>query len=136
MQAADVTAALRQGFGHSPTAEQEKAFRILGKLLVSEAARPTLVIRGAAGTGKTTLMHTLVSWLADHGIRAVLLAPTGRAAKVLARRTGRQASTIHKYIYQAESEGEGGGSKRLHQVGTPMLRIRVGVTQGKAVADA
>lgn len=113
MQAADVTAALRQGFGHSPTAEQEKAFRILGKLLVSDAARPTLVIRGAAGTGKTTLMHTLVSWLADHGIRAVLLAPTGRAAKVLARRTGRQASTIHKYIYQAESEGEGGVRFRL-----------------------
>ncbi|MBX3102045.1 MAG: AAA family ATPase [Bacteroidetes bacterium] len=115
MRAEEVTRELREGFGHSPTSEQEKAFRILGKLLVSEAPRPTLVIRGAAGTGKTTLMHTLVRWLADQGIRAVLLAPTGRAAKVLAARTGRNASTIHKYIYQAESETGGSVRFRLNR---------------------
>jgi exodeoxyribonuclease-5 len=61
--------------------------------------RCTLVVRGYAGTGKTTMVRSIVQALSHTGGRAVLLAPTGRAAKVLASYTGHRAGTIHRHIY-------------------------------------
>lgn len=58
------------------------------------------VLRGYAGTGKTTLVGDFVRWLEERNVRAVLLATTGRAAKVLAEKTGRPAATIHSCIYR------------------------------------
>ncbi|MBR6001540.1 MAG: AAA family ATPase [Bacteroidales bacterium] len=66
------------------------------------------VIRGYAGTGKTTAISAVVSVLTGLKISCVLLAPTGRAAKVLSRHTGRHAGTIHKQIYRQKSVGADG----------------------------
>lgn len=62
------------------------------------------LVRGAAGTGKTTLVRALLPRLEERGWHAVLLAPTGRAAKVLEQRTRRAARTVHAAIYEAPSE--------------------------------
>ncbi len=70
--------------------------------------RPALIWSGAAGTGKTALTQAVVPWLEAEGWFVVLIAPTGRAAKVLSQQSGRVASTIHKTIYSAESTAEGG----------------------------
>lgn len=67
-----------------------------------------LVLRGYAGTGKTTLLSCLLPVLQGEGIRSVLLAPTGRAAKVMAGYTKRQAFTIHKQIYYPSKNKSGG----------------------------
>lgn len=65
-----------------------------------EAGARCFVLRGYAGTGKTTLVGDYVRWLEAQGIKPVLLATTGRAAKVLAEKTGHDAITIHSCIYQ------------------------------------
>lgn len=59
-----------------------------------------LILRGAAGTGKTTLVRKLCAWLGERGIPVMLMAPTGRAARILQQRTGKTASTIHRFVYQ------------------------------------
>lgn len=74
-----------------------------------------VLLTGAAGTGKTTLVREILAHLDAQGFRYVLMAPTGRAAKVLAERGGRPAATIHRTIYQAEAllehfDGEGGAT--------------------------
>ena len=63
----------------------------------------TLIIKGYAGTGKTSMVAALVKVLPKMGLKSVLLAPTGRAAKVLAGYSGHQALTIHKKIYRQKS---------------------------------
>lgn len=68
----------------------------------------TLLVRGYAGTGKTTLVSSLVSVLASFNISFLLLAPTGRAAKVLSNYSGRRAFTIHKIIYRLREDKESG----------------------------
>ena len=67
-----------------------------------------LVLRGYAGTGKTTAVGAVVRTLRDARKKCVLLAPTGRAAKVLARHAGQDASTIHRHIYRPKRNPEGG----------------------------
>lgn len=65
------------------------------------------VLKGYAGTGKTSLMKTVVKSLPTFGLKSVLMAPTGRAAKVMAKYTGQQAFTIHKKIYLLAGNSEG-----------------------------
>ena len=67
-----------------------------------------LVVNGYAGTGKTTAVASVVETLAEMKVRTVLLAPTGRAAKVLSAHAGRPASTVHKHIYRQKSVGSDG----------------------------
>ena len=81
--------------------------RHLSAFLLSTKPNPTYILRGYAGTGKTTLVTTLVEVLPQIGMGYVLMAPTGRAAKVMANYTQRAASTIHKKIYQAKSFPDG-----------------------------
>ncbi|HRQ83525.1 MAG TPA: AAA family ATPase [Flavobacteriales bacterium] len=93
--------------GHAPTEGQHKAMRALERLLGTEKPRATLVLKGYAGTGKTTLVGALVKVLKEMHRPVVLLAPTGRAAKVLSAYAGAPASTIHRRIYRmAGDEGE------------------------------
>ncbi len=61
------------------------------------------VLNGYAGTGKTTIISALVNFLDDQGIKSIMVAPTGRAANVMARYSGRAAYTIHKKIYREKS---------------------------------
>ena len=94
--------------GHVPTEGQHKAIDALSRLLATEKERATLVLKGYAGTGKTTLVGALVKVLAEARQPVVLLAPTGRAAKVLSAYAGASASTIHRRIYRTAGDDDGG----------------------------
>ncbi len=73
---------------------------MLSDFIYDQGEQFLFVLKGYAGTGKTSLMSALVESLEEIGVRTVLLAPTGRAAKVLSQYTGRKAYTIHKWIYR------------------------------------
>ena len=98
---------LIQTFGFEPTEGQATVLYHLSAFLLSQKENPTYILRGYAGTGKTTLVKTLVRSLPKIGMKYVLLAPTGRAAKVLSSYTQRNASTIHRRIYQATTYPDG-----------------------------
>ena len=82
------------------TPSQKKIIERLGDYLADDDPSRIFVINGYAGTGKTTLISALVSALKESGIKPVLLAPTGRAAKVLSQYSSEKALTIHKRIYR------------------------------------
>lgn len=98
---------LQHNFGLEPTEGQAIVLSHLSAFLLSAKSNPTYILRGYAGTGKTTLVRTLVQTLPLIGMNFVLLAPTGRAAKVLSGYTKKNASTIHKKIYQTMAFPDG-----------------------------
>ena len=98
---------LVHSFGFEPTEGQATVLYHLAAFLLSEKENPTYILRGYAGTGKTSLVKTLVKTLPSIGMKYILLAPTGRAAKVLSSYTGQSASTIHRRIYQAMTFPDG-----------------------------
>ena len=103
----------RKAFPYSPTPCQERLLRAVSAFLSSDDG-DILVVNGYAGTGKTTAMAAVVAGLASLEIPSVLLAPTGRAAKVLSQYAGHPASTIHKHIYRQKSlSAEGVGAFTL-----------------------
>ena len=89
-----------------PNEEKEGLFTALGQFIISRDPRKAFILRGYAGTGKTSVMSALVRALAELKQPCVLLAPTGRAAKVLSRYSGAQAYTIHKKIYRQNQLGQ------------------------------
>jgi len=91
---------IRAELPFEPNAEKEGLLQALGAFIVSRDARKAFILRGYAGTGKTSVMSALVRALEDLKQPCVLLAPTGRAAKVLSRYSHAPAYTIHKYIYR------------------------------------
>ena len=98
---------LVQSFGFEPTDGQSLVMYHLSAFLLSQKENPTYIMKGYAGTGKTSLVKTLVRTLPYIGMKYVLMAPTGRAAKVLSNYTGRDASTIHRRIYQTKTLPDG-----------------------------
>lgn len=88
-----------------PNEEKAGLLQALGAFLVSRDARKAFILRGYAGTGKTSVTSALVRALKGLKQPCVLLAPTGRAAKVLSRYSGEQAYTIHKKIYRQNQLG-------------------------------
>lgn len=98
---------LLNSFGMTPTEGQATVLRHLSAFLLSLKPNPTYILRGYAGTGKTTLVTTLVKTLPEIGMDYVLMAPTGRAAKVIGSYTRKYASTIHKKIYQVQAFPDG-----------------------------
>lgn len=94
-------------FGYEPTPCQDSLFRDIASFLTSDDS-DILVVNGYAGTGKTTAMAAVISSLSEMKVRSVLLAPTGRAAKVLSSFAGKPAYTIHKHIYKQKSVGADG----------------------------
>ena len=82
-----------------PTVDQKEFVERFSDFLAANERFRLFILRGYAGTGKTTMMSALVDSLPELKINTVLLAPTGRAAKVLSNYTGKQAFTIHKKIY-------------------------------------
>ena len=96
-----------QSFGFEPTDGQALVMYHLSAFLLSQKENPTYILKGYAGTGKTSLVKTLVRTLPYIGMRYVLMAPTGRAAKVLSSYTGKDASTIHRRIYQTKTLPDG-----------------------------
>ncbi len=91
-------------FPHIPTEGQIEACRLLTEFLFNPDPLSAFVLKGYAGTGKTTLVSALIQTLPALKVRSVLLAPTGRAAKVLSNYSGRQALTIHKKIYATTAD--------------------------------
>jgi len=96
---------IRAELPFEPNEEKEGLFKALGAFLVSRDERKAFILRGYAGTGKTSVVSALVRALQGLKQACVLLAPTGRAAKVLSRYSGAQAYTIHKKIYRQNQLG-------------------------------
>lgn len=107
--------ALHGHFGHEATDGQQKLFYAFTRFILSEKPRCALLVRGYAGTGKTTSVGAMVNTLSEFGINYVLLAPTGRAARVLTNYSGRQAKTIHKHIYYSKRSRTGEGLYELKE---------------------
>ncbi|MXV16808.1 ATP-dependent DNA helicase [Hufsiella ginkgonis] len=99
----NVAALLKQHFGLIPSPQQEEAFLKLHRFLETTGGDECFLLRGYAGTGKTTIVSALVKVLPKVRLKTVLLAPTGRAAKVISSYSGRQAFTIHKRIYRKKN---------------------------------
>ena len=94
-------------FKIEPTSCQDGLFRSVADFVTCDDA-DILVVNGYAGTGKTTAISAVIGALRDMGTPSVLLAPTGRAAKVLSGISHRPAFTIHKHIYRQKSVGADG----------------------------
>ena len=98
---------LLRKFSYKPTLKQGELFNLLSSFIFSENKSELFLLKGYAGTGKTTTISTFVSSLNKTNIRAVLLAPTGRAAKVIAVYSNKAAYTIHKKIYFPKKQPNG-----------------------------
>ncbi len=92
-------------FQYELTPSQEILTEGLAGLLSKELEESILIIKGFAGTGKTTMMKAFAELLKEFSIPAVMMAPTGRAAKVLSNYTGHPAFTIHRVIYRQKKAG-------------------------------
>ena len=90
-------------FGFDPTADQMNALQCFGRFLASRDDMPMMLMRGSAGTGKTSLVAAMVQTLVSLRQKVVLMAPTGRAAKVLSISSSLPASTIHRKIYRQKT---------------------------------
>lgn len=93
--------------GFSPTEDQKVAAHHLEAFTSSKKSNPVYMLKGYAGTGKTSIISAYVATLSKIDMLFVLLAPTGRAAKVLSHYTGFHAHTIHRYIYMFLTNKEG-----------------------------
>ena len=106
---------VRRRLPYEPNAQQSALVDALSRFVCSGAPEPAFIVNGYAGTGKTSLTGALVSALEAVGRKAILLAPTGRAAKVFSANSGGHAAfTVHRKIYR-HTLGEGGAT-----YGTPM----------------
>jgi exodeoxyribonuclease-5 len=98
---------LKTNFSFTPTPGQERLFYVFSRFMTSYKIRCGVLLRGYAGTGKTTCISAMVRTIEDLGQSAVLLAPTGRAAKVMSNYSARVASTIHREIYNQKADRNG-----------------------------
>lgn len=98
-----------KNLGKSPTPGQQALSLQLADFIAESELDAIFLLKGYAGTGKTTLLSALVKTLTIYKFNSVLLAPTGRAAKVLSTYAGKNAYTIHKNIYRQQSSSDGSG---------------------------
>ncbi len=105
---------LKADFPHETTLQQDVALQLLSEFLFSKNPKHLFILKGYAGTGKTTIVGTIVKNLSKIGLKSVLLAPTGRAAKVISNYSKKQAFTVHKQIYFPKSV-KGGISFKLKE---------------------
>ena len=87
---------LKEKFPHEPTHKQSVALQQLASYVLSNEKEQLFLLKGFAGTGKTTIVGTLVNSLWKTTLKSVLMAPTGRAAKVMSNYSKTQAFTIHR----------------------------------------
>ena len=93
-------------FGFAPTAEQSHALDVFSQFMFDRYDQVAMIMRGSAGTGKTSLAGAIVRTLAELNQKMILMAPTGRAAKVFSLNAGHVAYTIHRRIYRQKSAGD------------------------------
>ena len=101
---------LRENFPFEPTLKQDIFFQKIADFVINNRKDEIFVLKGYAGTGKTTIISTLVNYLNIAEKKYVLLAPTGRAAKVISNYSQKPAFTIHKRIYFPKGNKSGGVS--------------------------
>ena len=94
---------IHSAFEHIPTAEQEHAIDVFSLFMTDRHEQTVMILRGSAGTGKTTLAAAVVKAMGSLKQKMVLMAPTGRAAKVFSLYAGHPAYTIHRRIYRQKS---------------------------------
>lgn len=102
-----------KNLGNTPTDDQSAALKKLASYICENNNDTIFLLTGYAGTGKTSVISSVVKTLDLLRMRSVLMAPTGRAAKVLASYAGKPAFTIHKKIYRQKSSKDGFGSFML-----------------------
>ncbi|MBC3759084.1 AAA family ATPase [Hyunsoonleella sp. SJ7] len=114
MTSSEFYSLIKQDFAFQPTLKQDIVLQQLSEFIFSKAANSLYVLKGYAGTGKTTIVSTIVTNMWKAKMSAILLAPTGRAAKVIANYSKKEAFTIHKKIYFPK-KSSGGGVKFILQ---------------------
>ena len=106
---------LSKNFPFTPTVKQDIFFQKIAEFITNFNNNEVFVLKGYAGTGKTTVVSTIVNHLIDVNKKYVLLAPTGRAAKVIANYSNKPAFTIHKKIYFPKKGKSGGVNFTMQQ---------------------
>ncbi|WP_338734076.1 ATP-dependent DNA helicase [Mangrovimonas cancribranchiae] len=114
MNASEFYTLIKQQFPFTPTQTQDVALLQLSEFIFSSDPKSLYLLKGYAGTGKTTIIGTIVTNLWKAKKSAVLMAPTGRAAKVISNYSKKEAFTIHKKIYFPRKD-KGGGVKFVLQ---------------------
>lgn len=104
---------IKENFPFSLTNDQEIAINKIVDFIFSQNSNEVFLLKGYAGTGKSSLIGTLVKTMAQFEQKTVLLAPTGRAAKVFSLHSDESAYTIHKKIYRQKNMSEEGASFSL-----------------------
>ncbi|QWX84720.1 AAA family ATPase [Cellulophaga sp. HaHaR_3_176] len=99
---------LKEKFPHDPTIKQSQALEQLAEFILSKDKDQIFLLNGFAGTGKTTIIGTIVANLWHTTMKTVLMAPTGRAAKVMSNYSKTQSFTIHRKIYFPKKQSGGG----------------------------
>ena len=107
------SAYLEQNFNFKPTESQKLWFPAISEFLFSKEPNTVFLLKGYAGTGKTTLISSLVRGISRTGFKIIQMAPTGRAAKVMASYSKINARTIHKQIYYPKAEKGGSMTFKL-----------------------
>lgn len=110
----EITYSILKEFPFEPTAEQSSAVHVFACFLTDRASRVAMILRGSAGTGKTVLAAAIVRAMTRMKQKVLLLAPTGRAAKVFALNSGHEAFTIHRKIYRERSFSGPSGAFNLN----------------------
>ncbi len=113
MNSSNFYSILTRNFPFQPTYKQDIFFQQIAEFITNANNDEIFVLKGYAGTGKTTVISTIVNNLAEISKKYVLLAPTGRAAKVIANYSHKPAFTIHKKIYFPKKNSGGGVSFTL-----------------------
>lgn len=108
MTSSEFYSLIKQQFPFQPTVKQNIVLQQLSEFIFAKEPNLLYVLKGYAGTGKTTIVGAIVSNLWKAKKSAVLMAPTGRAAKVISNYSGKEAFTIHKKIYFPKKEKNGG----------------------------
>lgn len=103
-----------QDFGFEPTQDQRNALHIFARFMTDRSENAAMILRGSAGTGKTSLAGAIVRAVNRLRIKVSLLAPTGRAAKVFSLNAGLVASTIHRKIYREKAFNGADGQFQLN----------------------
>jgi exodeoxyribonuclease V len=106
---------IQQYLGHAPTPGQVDLMQKLEAYILNPDSSKAFIVKGYAGTGKTSLISALVKALEELKVKTLLLAPTGRAAKVFSSYAGKGAYTIHRKIYRQKSSNNGFGEFDLNR---------------------
>ncbi len=107
MDVKDISRYWIKQFPYEPTSGQQEFIKVCAGFLSSENKHEAFILKGYAGTGKTSIISSLVNILPKLYIKSVLLAPTGKAAKVFSQYSGKKATTIHKKLYSLRTNREG-----------------------------